>query len=95
MMSQQSPSPAIRVFLIDDHRSILWGLKRLIESGTPPMRVVGKEAPAETILTAIARVHEGQLWLDRAATGRIFVEFSRKDTAQPVDPEQQKIESLT
>lgn len=165
-MPQQNPSPAIRVFLIDDHRSILWGLERLIESGTPPMRVigsaascgealpllektppdvilldmdlgsesgldaiprllstcpakilvltgvrdvslhdkavlagargvVGKEAPAETILSAIARVHEGQLWLDRAATGRIFVEFSRKGTAQAADPEQLKIESLT
>lgn len=164
-MSAQD-SKAIRVFLIDDHRSILWGLERLIESGEPPMRVVGsaadcagalallgkaapdvilldmdlghesgldaiprlihacaakilvltgvrdatlhdkavlagargvvgKEAPAETILTAIARVHEGQLWLDRAATGRIFVEFSRKGAAQAADPERLKIESLT
>ena len=156
----------IRVFLIDDHRSILWGLEKLIESGTPAMRVVGsvtnctdafklldkaapdvilldmdlgrengldaipqlmaksaakilvltglrdktvldkavlagargvveKEAPAETILTAIARVHEGQLWLDRAATGRIFVEFSRKGAAPAADPEQQSISALT
>jgi len=150
-MSAQDSGP-IRVFLIDDHRSILWGLERLIETGTPAMRVVGsatsytealelldaaapdvivldidlgkesgldaiprlmaasaakilvlagargvvgKEASAETILTAIARVHEGQLWLDRAATGRIFVEFSRKGAPPPADPEQQKIESLT
>lgn len=156
----------IRVFLIDDHRSILWGLEKLIESGTPAMRVVGsvtnctdafklldkaapdvilldmdlgrengldaipqlmaksaakilvltglrdktvldkavlagargvveKEAPAETILTAIARVHEGQLWLDRAATGRIFVEFSRKGAAPAPDPEQQSMSALT
>jgi DNA-binding NarL/FixJ family response regulator len=158
--------PAIRVFLIDDHRSIVWGLERLIESGKPPMHVVGsaatcaealaqlgkaapdvilldmdlgresgldaipqlldacaakilvltgvrdttlhdkaviagargvvsKEAPADTILTASARVHEGQVWLDRAATGRIIVEFSRKGAAQAADPEQLKIESLT
>ena len=150
-MSAQDSAP-IRVFLIDDHRSILWGLERLIETGKPAMRVVGsatsytealelldaaapdvivldidlgkesgldaiprlmaasaakilvlagargvvgKEASAETILTAIARVHEGQLWLDRAATGRIFVEFSRKGAAPAADPEQQKIESLT
>lgn len=164
-MSEQDSAP-IRVFLIDDHRTILWGLERLIETGKPAMRVVGsatsytealklldaaapdvivldldlgkesgldaiprliaasaakilvltgvrdssvhdkavlagargvvgKEAPAETILTAIARVHEGELWLDRAATGRIFVVFSRKGATPPADPEQQKIESLT
>ncbi|HUF21845.1 MAG TPA: response regulator transcription factor [Burkholderiales bacterium] len=159
-------SAPIRVFLIDDHRSILWGLEKLIQSGGPAMTVVGKatncaeavgllggaapdvilldidlgqesgldaipqilartgakilvltgvrdksvqdkavlagargvvekENSAETILTAIARVHQGQLWLDRDATGRVFVEFLRKDTGPPADPEQQKIESLT
>jgi len=156
----------IRVFLIDDHRSILWGLERLIRSGQPAMELVGsttncsealalleqaapdvilldmdlgkesgldaipllmarspakilvltglrdksvhdkavlagargvveKEASAETILTAIGRVHEGQLWLDRAATGRIFVEFSRQGAAQAADPEEKKISALT
>lgn len=165
MATQNAP---IQVFLIDDHRSILWGLERLIESGIPAMKVVGsatnhtealklldqaapdvivldldlgkengldaipkliaagskakvlvltglrdesihdkavlagargvveKEASAQTILTAIAKVHEGQLWLDRAAAGRIFVEFSRKGVAvQALDPEQRKISTLT
>src|SRR4051812_15305062 len=36
-----SASDPIRVFLIDDHRTILWGLEKLIESGKPAMRVVG------------------------------------------------------
>ena len=166
-MAAQNSAP-IRVFLIDDHRSILWGLERLIESGMPAMKVVGsatnhiealrllddaapdvilldidlgkengidaipkligaagtakvlvltglrdkavhdkavlagakgvveKEAPARTILTAIEKVHQGQLWLDRAAAGRIFVAFSRQGAAaQAPDPEQQKIASLT
>jgi two-component system, NarL family, nitrate/nitrite response regulator NarL len=164
-MAEKSPAP-IRVLLIDDHRSILWGLERLIESGKPAMEVVGtatnctdalklvdetapdlilldiglgdqngvdeipnliarskakilvltgvrdeslhdkavlagasgvveKEAPAETILAAIKRVHEGQLWLDRVATGRIFLEMSRESAAQSVDPERAKIQSLT
>jgi DNA-binding NarL/FixJ family response regulator len=159
-------SAAIRVFIIDDHRSILWGLERLIESGKPAMQVVGtatscsealkvldeaapdlilldiglgdengvgeipnllvkshakilvltgirdeslhdkavlagasgvvvKEASAETILAAIQKVHEGQLWLDRVATGRIFLEMSRDNAAQSVDPERVKISSLT
>ena len=161
-----SSSAPIRVFLIDDHRSILWGLERLIESGKPVMEVVGsatncaealklivetvpdvilldidlggedgvreipnliarsrakilvltglrdesihdeavlagasgvveKEASAETILTAIEKVHEGQLWLNRIATGRIFVEFSREGAAQATDPNRVRIASLT
>jgi DNA-binding NarL/FixJ family response regulator len=57
--------------------------------------VVEKEAPAETILAAIEKVHEGQLWLDRVATGRIFLEFARENAAQSVDPERVKIASLT
>jgi two-component system nitrate/nitrite response regulator NarL len=57
--------------------------------------VVEKEAPAQTILNAISKVHEGQLWLDRTAAGRIFVEFSRQGVAKTRDPEQEKIASLT
>ncbi len=57
--------------------------------------VVRKEAPAQTILAAIKKVHEGQLWLDRITTGRILVEFSRRSAAQAVDPERAKIASLT
>ncbi len=164
-MNVQSQSE-IRVFLIDDHSCILWGLERLIESGAPKMKVVGsssnytealktmehavidvilldidlggengvdgipklleksnakilvltgvrdkaihdravlagacgvveKEAPAETILTAITKVHKGEIWLDRATTGRIFVEFSREGAAQAAHPDRVRIDSLT
>lgn len=156
----------IRVFLIDDHASVLWGLERLIQSGRPGMEPVGsatdcdkalellpaaapdvivldmdlggdsgldaiprllarsrakililtglrdkamhdkavlagargvveKEASAETILLAITKVHEGQIWLDRAATGRIFAELSRQNAPKAPDPEQLKIGTLT
>lgn len=159
-------SEKVRVFLIDDHRSVLWGLERLIASASPGMEVAGtatnaadalalldqaapdvilldmdlgresgldaipkliekspakilvltgvrdkalhdkavlagargvveKEAAAETLLAAIRKVHEGELWLDRAAAGRIFVEFSRRAAPQKPDPEQRKIAELT
>ena len=160
-------SAPIRVFLIDDHRTILWGLEKLIESGNPGMRVVGsatgyaaaaelleqaspdviildldlgqesgldaipkllatsnakililtglrdesvrhsavlagargvveKEARAETILAAISKVHQGEIWLDRAATGRLLVEVSRKSAVRSTTtPEQRKIAALT
>ena len=158
---------AIRVFLIDDHRSILWGLEKLIETAKPPMRVVGsttsykqalkvldqaapdvilldldlgdesglqaipqliavtpakilvltglrdeavhhsavlagargvieKEARAESILAAITKVHEGEIWLDRATTGKLLVEISRKmNSRSAVDSAERKIAALT
>jgi DNA-binding NarL/FixJ family response regulator len=157
----------IRVFLIDDHRSILWGLEKLIETANPAIRVVGsttsytqalklleetspdvilldldlgeenglhaipqliaasdakilvltglrdeavhhsavlagargvieKEARAESILAAIAKVNQGEIWLDRATTGRLLVEISRKmEGGNPVDSTQKKIAALT
>lgn len=156
----------IRVLLVDDHRSILWGLERLIESEKSRMEIVGKatscaeavdlaakvrpdvilldldlggesalgilpdllamskarvlvltgvrdqsvhdnavlagargvvekEDPAETILKAIEKVHQGEMWLNRITTGRIFVELSRRNAGDTADPEQQKIDTLT
>jgi two-component system, NarL family, nitrate/nitrite response regulator NarL len=57
--------------------------------------IVQKEEPAETIPKAIEKIHEGQLWLNRVTTGRIFVELSRKSAAEEVDPEHRKISTLT
>ena len=156
----------IRVLLIDDHRSVLWGLEKLIDSQQPRMHVVGKftsyaeastdldrlqpdiilldldlgvehgidviprliqitkakililtgsrdtsihdkaiiagakgilekENSAETILTAIQQVHEGQLWMDQARMGRIIQELSRKKSVEENNPERKKIDSLT
>ena len=56
--------------------------------------VVEKRAPVEIVLTAIQKIYEGQLWLDHAAAGRIFVEFSRKNAAV-VDPEWIAVSTLT
>lgn len=56
--------------------------------------VVHKEEAPEVLLKAIAKVHEGQLWLDRSTTGRIFVELSRRK-AEPLDPAKRKLASLT
>jgi len=164
-MSATDISP-IRVFIIDDHRSILWGLERLIDSGRPEMQLVGsaascaeavkkmdgaapdlilldvdlgsengieeiprllarssakilvltglrdesthdravlagacgvvqKEASAETILSAIRKVNDGQLWLDRNATRRVFFEFSRGMAANSANPDKERIATLT
>lgn len=157
------PATPIRVMLVDDHRSVLWGLEKLIDGEKPRMEVVAKatdcataiklageacphvvvldldlagengadiipelingaktrvvvltgmrdgkaretsivrgasglvqkEEPAETLLRAIEKVHQGELWLDRATTGRVFVELSR---SKELDPDQRRIASLT
>ena len=156
----------IKIILVDDHRSVLWGLEKLIEGEYPRMHVVGtattlaeamrlleKTSPdvivmdidlngesgisaipkiiaqtsakilmltgsrdhslhdaailagakgvvekgedAVTILKAIEKIASGEIWLDRAATSRIFLELSIKRTAVARDPEQNKIASLT
>ena len=57
--------------------------------------IVQKDEPAETILKAIEKIHAGQLWLDRIATGRIFVALARKNATEDADPERRKISTLT
>jgi two-component system, NarL family, nitrate/nitrite response regulator NarL len=57
--------------------------------------IVGKEESPEVLLKAINKVHEGQLWLDRSTTGRIFVELSRQKSRAPADPLKRKLASLT
>src|SRR5215212_219075 len=57
--------------------------------------IVGKEEPVQQILRAIQKVHEGELWLDRSATGRLFVELSRAVNGRPKTDAQTQIASLT
>lgn len=57
--------------------------------------VVKKNDPPAILLKAIERVHDGELWIDRTATGRIFLEMARQKAAQGNDPEKTKIATLT
>lgn len=161
-----SGAAPIRVMLVDDHPSMLWGLERLVDGARPRMEVcakattggealrlaaecrpdvvlldldlgrdngldligclaamngtrvlvftgvrdveqhdraiiagacgvVMKAEPAETILKAIEKANKGELWLDRSATGRIFVALSKRSAPQPPSPEEKLIATLT
>ena len=57
--------------------------------------VVSKQSPAEAILAAIDKVHQGELWLDRVTTGRVFAAIPQQRTARPPDLDRVKIASLT
>jgi two-component system, NarL family, nitrate/nitrite response regulator NarL len=161
----QPPQNAIRILLIDDHQSFLWGMVKLIESDSPKLKVIGtasdigealailereqpdiilldidlhgvnsldsmpvlrnassamvliltgvreaemheravlagargvvqKEESAEMILKAITKVYDGEIWLDRATTGRVFSKLLDHSNNQR-SPEETKIASLT
>jgi DNA-binding NarL/FixJ family response regulator len=158
--------PRISVLLVDDHKTMLWGLERLIESEHNGMRVVGcatnraealelaarhspdiilldldlggdcsldflpallvsgvsralvftgmrdqavldraivagargvlrKDAPAEVVLRAIEKVHQGEMWLAHDMMARIFGELTRPRVPPPRDPHLEKLDSLT
>ena len=57
--------------------------------------VVRKSDPPTTLIKSIEKVHEGELWIDRGAAGRIFVEMARRNAAQANDPDRLKIATLT
>ena len=57
--------------------------------------VVHKDDTPELLIKAIKKVHEGQLWLDRSTTGRLFVELSRQKSQAAADPAKRKFASLT
>ena len=56
--------------------------------------VVQKEESAANILKAIRKVSEGEIWLDRASTGRVFSKLLNHSN-NPISPEATRIASLT
>lgn len=156
----------IRVMLVDDHKTMLWGLEKLIEAEQSAMTVVGsagngtdalagaarlrpdvvvldldlegvsslevlpqllaagaarvlifsgnrdqallgqavrlgacgvvgKNASAESVLSAIRKVHGGELWLDQALMGMLLGDLINFKSAPQKHPETDKIASLT
>jgi DNA-binding NarL/FixJ family response regulator len=62
-----SPQPAerpIRIFIIDDHPTIIWGLERLIESEQPRMVVVGKATESAPAMALVEQAQPDVVLLD-------------------------------
>jgi len=64
---------------------VMAGVRGLVRTGEPPA----------ALLRAIDKVHDGELWIDRSATSRIFMEMARQKAADRNDPEKSKIATLT
>ena len=55
---------AIRVMLVDDHKTLLWGLSRLIESAAPRMQLVETASTAEEMVSKAADAGPDVILLD-------------------------------
>lgn len=66
-------------------KAILAGAKGIIE----------KESTLETILKAIEKVHEGQVWLDQTSIKRLINELSRQNSGKNDVQEKNGIDKLT
>ena len=67
--------------------------KRAIHLGA--MGVVLKEKAPEVLIKAIEKVHEGEVWLDRAMVANVVGQRSRFREIKKDDPEAAKIATLT
>ncbi|HKS40133.1 MAG TPA: response regulator transcription factor [Blastocatellia bacterium] len=59
------------------------------------MGIVVKDKAADVLINAIKVVRKGEAWLDPATTASILGEVSRAPKAKPIDPEAEKIATLT
>lgn len=66
-------------------RAVLGGARGVVKNWDSP----------DTLLRAVQKVNEGELWIDRGATSRIFMEMARQKAAEGRDPEKSKIATLT
>jgi DNA-binding NarL/FixJ family response regulator len=57
--------------------------------------MLGKRESVDTLFKAIEKVHQGELWVDRASTGRIFDQLAQKKRTPHRNADQQKISTLT
>lgn len=59
------------------------------------MGLVHKDQATEMLLRAIAKIHQGEVWLDRALIASVLGEMTRGNGGPPTDPEMAKIATLT
>ncbi|HUR89704.1 MAG TPA: response regulator transcription factor [Ramlibacter sp.] len=88
----QAALPGARCLVITGSRDLAL-LDRAVLAGARGV-IRNSEAP-ETLLKAVEKVNDGELWIDRGATSRIFMEMARQKAADGRDPEKSKIATLT
>ncbi len=61
---QISDAKPINVFLVDDHRTILWGLEQLVRSAAPRMALAGTATSCAEMFAALACIEPDVILLD-------------------------------
>jgi DNA-binding NarL/FixJ family response regulator len=74
------PSP-IRILLVDDHRTVLWGLRQLIDTQKPRMEVVGSATDAAGALNCAQQFRPDVILLDVDLGDRSALEILPELTA--------------
>ena len=84
--SQSSEQKPIRVMIVDDHKSIVWGLQRLIESSEPRMEVVAMATSCAEMLSTVAAANPDIILLDLDLNGEsavdVMLDLPRLSSAQ-------------
>ena len=57
--------------------------------------IVRKSEPPHVLLTAIEKVYRGELWMDRSATSRMFMQLARQRAQERSDPVHARVSLLT
>ncbi|MDC8758018.1 response regulator [Janthinobacterium fluminis] len=66
---------AIRVMLVDDHKTMLWGLEKLIDGEYPRMNVVGTAGDGDTALALVDMLVPDIIVLDLDLGGRSSIDI--------------------
>ncbi len=77
-MNIDSPAPdgaTIRVLLVDDHRTMLWGLQKLVDAERPRMAVAGTARTCSDALAGAAELTPDVILLDIDLGGVNMIEF--------------------
>jgi DNA-binding NarL/FixJ family response regulator len=72
--SPESIKP-IRILLVDDHKSMLWGLERLIEGEKPRMQVIGKASNRMEVFGFLTTEKPDVILLDLDLNGESSLDF--------------------
>jgi two-component system nitrate/nitrite response regulator NarL len=73
-MTPRVTAAAIQVLLVDDHRTMLWGLEKLIESQRPGMVVAGKATSGAEAIAMADRLRPDVVLLDIDLAGQSAID---------------------
>lgn len=74
-MESTSSDLPIKVFLVDDHKCVLWGLEKLVDGEQPRMRVAGKASSRAEAITGVRETTPDVVLLDLDLGGVSSLEF--------------------